>query len=113
LGTINRRFQSHLPRYQATVRVAPDVFMRMRYAGRFARIEQVGEPEADGWRTIAMRFQFEAEAVEYVLSFGTQIEAVEPPDLRDKVIAAAESVIDYYRRRPGAAMSARNDSGCS
>lgn len=106
-------FKAHLPGYQATVRVAPDVFMRMRYAGRFARIEQVGEPEADGWRTIAMRFQFEAEAVEYVLSFGTQIEAIEPPDLRDKVIAAAASVIDYYRRRPSAAMSAGSDSGRS
>jgi len=106
-------FKANLPRYQATVRVAPDVFMRMRYAGRFARIEQVGEPEADGWRTIAMRFQFEAEAVEYVLSFGTQIEAIEPPDLRDKVIAAAESVIDYYRRRPPIAMSARSDPRCS
>jgi predicted DNA-binding transcriptional regulator YafY len=106
-------FKAHLPRYQATVRVAPDVFLRMRYAGRFARIEQVGEPEADGWRTVAMRFQFEAEAIEYVLSFGTQIEAIEPPGLRDKVIAAAESVLDYYRKRPSATIIARSDSGRS
>lgn len=105
------KFKAHLPRYQATVRVAPEVFPRLRYAGRFARLEQVGEPEADGWRTIAMRFQFEAEAVEYVLSFGTRIEIVEPIDLREKVIAAAESVIDFYKKRPSAAMRAGSDSG--
>ena len=43
-----------------------------------------------------MRFQFEEEATEYVLSFGPRIEVVEPLSLRGKVIEMAESVIAFY-----------------
>jgi predicted DNA-binding transcriptional regulator YafY len=47
-----------------------------------------------------MRFQFEEEAAEYVLSFGARIEVVEPHSLREKVIEMAESVIAFYSETP-------------
>ncbi|HXI92968.1 MAG TPA: WYL domain-containing protein, partial [Blastocatellia bacterium] len=37
-------FKAQLPRYQATVRAHPDVFPRMSFAGRFARIEHAEPP---------------------------------------------------------------------
>lgn len=44
-----------------------------------------------------MRFQFEEDAAEYILSYGTQVEVVEP--LRDKVIQLAERVVAFYQQR--------------
>jgi predicted DNA-binding transcriptional regulator YafY len=98
-------FKAKLPRYQAIVRVHPDIFPLMRYAGRFARIEQVSEPDAEGWLTVSLRFDVEEMACEYVLSFGSRIEVLQPKLLGEKVVAAAESVIAFYRKRA----SERND----
>ena len=43
-----------------------------------------------------MRFDVEEMACEYALSFGAKMEVLEPETLREKVIAAAKSVIDFY-----------------
>ena len=91
------KFKSSLPRFSTTVRVSPAVFPRLGFAGRFARVERVGPPDTDGWVTARLRFDVEEMAVEYVLSFGPQIEVLEPDSLRDKVIKMAESVITFYK----------------
>ena len=77
-------FKANLPQYQATVRVHPEIFPVMRYAGRFARIGQVSEPDAEGWLTVSLRFDVEEMACEYVLSFGSRIEVLEPKTLGEK-----------------------------
>lgn len=92
--------KASVPRYHATVRVHPEILPRMRHALRFARIETMGEPEKDGWTTVEIRFQFEEDAVEYVLSFGPRIEAVAPPELRERVAWMAAEVSGLYKRNP-------------
>jgi len=92
-------FKANLPRYQATVRVHPEVFPRMSLAGRFARIEHVAEPDADGWSKVSMRFDVEEMACEYALGFGSNLEVLEPETLRQKVVSAAESVIAFYAQQ--------------
>jgi predicted DNA-binding transcriptional regulator YafY len=94
-------FKAQLPRYQATVRAHPDVFPRMSFAGRFARIEHADPPDSDGWIRVAMRFDVEEMACEYALSFGSKMEVVEPASLLEKVINAAKSVIAFYAERAG------------
>ncbi|HJQ26776.1 MAG TPA: YafY family protein [Blastocatellia bacterium] len=89
-------FKANLPRYQARLRVAPEVLPRLGFAGRFARIEHTGQPEADGWSEVHVRFDVEEMAIEYALSFGPQVEVLAPAALRDKVIAMARRVIDFY-----------------
>ncbi|MBC7929015.1 MAG: YafY family transcriptional regulator [Rubrivivax sp.] len=96
-------FKMSLPRYRATLRVRRTILPRLRYAGRFARVERVGEPDMDGWVEVSMRFQFEAEACEYALSFGSQVEVVEPVELRGKVVEMAEGVIAFYAQRAAGA----------
>jgi predicted DNA-binding transcriptional regulator YafY len=88
--------KASMPRYHATVRVHPEIVPRLRYALRFARVETMGEPEEDGWTTVEIRFQFEEEAVEYVLSFGPRIQAVAPPELRGRVARTAREVVAFY-----------------
>lgn len=88
-----------MPRYHATVRVHPGVLPRLRYALRFARVEKMGEPGKDGWTAVEIRFQFEEEAAEYVLSFGSGIEVLEPPELRERVGRMAAEVAASYGER--------------
>jgi predicted DNA-binding transcriptional regulator YafY len=90
------QFRAHLPAYRARVRVRQEILARMPYAGRFARIEETGEPDAGGWVEVALRFDAEEIACEYALGFGTQLEVLEPLALREKVIAAARGVVSFY-----------------
>lgn len=93
------QFREHLPRYQAQVRVRPDILVRMPYAGRFCRIEHVGQTDAEGWVHVSLRFDIEEMACEYALSFGPQLEVLKPPPLREKVVAAAKATIEFYERQ--------------
>ena len=91
-------FKENLPQYRARLRVAPGVLPRLRFAGRFARIERTGEADANGWPEVTVRFDVEEMAVEYALSFGSQVEVLEPEALREKVIEMAKSVVEFYQR---------------
>jgi predicted DNA-binding transcriptional regulator YafY len=93
------KFRAHLGQYRMVARVRREIVPRLRYAGRFARVEQTGEPDADGWVKVALRFDVEEMACEYALSFGTQLEVLEPAALREKVRAAAEGVVAFYAQR--------------
>jgi len=62
----------------------------------FRRIERTGEPDAEGWVEVALRFDVEEMACEYALGFGTQLEVLEPASLREKVLAAAQNVVAFY-----------------
>lgn len=90
------QFRAHLPSYRATVRVRPEIIVRLPYAGRFARVEQIGSTDEEGWTRVSLRFDVEEMACEYVLSFGTQLEVLEPPALREKVFSMAQSVVAFY-----------------
>ena len=46
---------------------------------------------------VRMRFDAEDEAIQFALSFGGQIEAIDPPELRAKVLAGAEAILARYR----------------
>jgi predicted DNA-binding transcriptional regulator YafY len=92
-------FKANLPRYPVTVLAAPDILERMRTSGRYARVEEVEEAEdADGWLKVHILFEVAWEACEYVLSFGPQLEVVEPPALRERVIRLAERTVTLYAR---------------
>ena len=90
-------FVANLPRYPVTVRITPGVLEQIYHAGRYARIEHSEPPDADGWITLRLLFEMEEAACGYLLSFGTQVEIVEPQALREKVIQLAESIVAFYQ----------------
>jgi len=88
-------FRSKLPRYYATFRASPEVMRWVRYRGW--RLEEE-TADADGQSVrVRLRFDSEEEALQFALSFGGQIEALDPPELRVKVRAAAEAIVERYR----------------
>ncbi len=92
------QFKANLGGYRVRARARREVVPRLRYAGRFARVESAGEPDAEGWAEVVLRFDVEEMAVEYALSFGAKLEVVEPESLREKVVEAARSVVSFYAR---------------
>jgi predicted DNA-binding transcriptional regulator YafY len=88
-----REFREHLPRYYATFLVEPSVLRWVRYRGW--RLE---EEVAQGERVrIRLRFDAEEEGLQFGLSFGADIEVIEPAQLRDKVRAEAERLVRSYK----------------
>lgn len=91
-------FKANLPRYPATVRADPAIVPRMRQESHYTRLQRVGPPEADGWVTVDILFEEEHSAREYVLSFGPQMEVLEPAALREQVLQAAQDIVARYTR---------------
>lgn len=92
------RFEAALPRYPATLRVAPQVVPRIRHSWRYARIEHEDPPDEEGWIRLQVLCETEYEARAYILSSGTAIEVLDPPELREAVIAQARRVIEFQQR---------------
>src|SRR5262249_7070790 len=104
-------FKARLPRYPAVLRVDQAILPRMRAEGRYARIEREDPPDAAGCVRLEMLFEEEHNACEYVLSYGAQIEVIEPAALRELVACAAEQIVALYARRaPAAANRAERES---
>jgi predicted DNA-binding transcriptional regulator YafY len=94
-------FRANLPRYPATLRADPAALPALRAPGRYARVEHVAGPDSDGWLRVAMLFEEEHNACEYVLSFGPRIEVLAPQSLRDLVQHAAQGIAALYARGCG------------
>jgi predicted DNA-binding transcriptional regulator YafY len=90
-------FKSSLPNYNASFRVAPEIFPFLRLAGRFARVSNSYETEPGGWIRISVGFDVEEMACQYALAFGSKLEVIEPASLREKVIEAAREVVEFYK----------------
>ena len=97
--TSTTKFKSAPPNYVAQFRVAPDVFPRLRFAGRFARVGDTVDTDLNGWIVVNVGFDVEEIACEFALGFGAKLEVIEPRSLREKVIAAAKQVIEFYSDR--------------
>ena len=70
----------------------------MHSEGRYARIEREEPPDDTGWVRLEMLFEEQQSACEYVLSYATGMEVIDPPALRELVIRAAEGIVAMYGR---------------
>src|SRR6185295_13460677 len=91
--------QSSPPKYLASFWVSPLVVLRLSFAGRFARVQETDETDARGWRKVNVGFDVEEMACEYAVSFGPNLEVIEPLTLREKVIAMTKATLEFYADR--------------
>jgi predicted DNA-binding transcriptional regulator YafY len=89
-------FRAHLPRYYATFLVAPSVMRWARYRGW--RLDE--ETPQGNLIRIRLRFDVEEEGLQFALSFGADVEVLEPVELRAKVVAAAQQIVAAYAPDP-------------
>jgi predicted DNA-binding transcriptional regulator YafY len=90
-------FKANVPNYLASFWVSPEVWQRLWFAGRFARVTETEEVDSRGWRKAVVGFDVEEMACEYAVSFGPYLEVIEPASLREKVITMAQATLDFYR----------------
>ena len=67
---------------------------------RWARYRgwRLEEQREEGSRVrIRVRFDAEEEGLQFAVSFGADVEVIEPVELRDKVVNAARAVIERYK----------------
>jgi predicted DNA-binding transcriptional regulator YafY len=88
-------FREALPRFYAAFRVNPSVMRWIRYRGW--RLEEEVQ-EGDCVR-VRLRFDAEEEALQFALSFGADLEVIEPPELQSKVLARAEAILGRAGRQ--------------
>lgn len=101
-------FVAQTRRYQATVRVRPDVFPLLR--------QVLGLPtdfptaaESDGWLRVGLSFDSLEAARFHILGFGAAAEAVAPTELREAVRQEVEAVLRRYTSGDGAMDTANTD----
>ena len=86
-------FRAALPSFTATIRYAAAAMPRVRLGWRFARVEAEDPPDAEGWTTCRIRADSVEVAVECALGLGPDAEVVDPPELAERVRAAAAAVV--------------------
>jgi predicted DNA-binding transcriptional regulator YafY len=82
-------FREKLPRFYAIFAAKPSVMRWIRYRGW--RLEE--ETQEGGRVRVKLRFDIEDEAIQFALSFGGDVEVIDPPGLRDKVLAGARAIL--------------------
>jgi predicted DNA-binding transcriptional regulator YafY len=85
-------FREKLPQYHAVFLAKPSVMRWIRYRGW--RLEEE-TPEGSLVR-VRVRFDAEVEALQFALSFGADVEVVEPVALRAQVRDAAMGTVQLY-----------------
>jgi len=73
--------------------------LRLSFAGRFARVMETDETDERGWKKVNVGFDVEEMACEYAVSFGPNVEVIEPDTLREKVIAMTKATLEFYANR--------------
>jgi len=89
-------FKRNVPNYVAKFWVSPSVWPRLSFAGRFARVTETDETDERGWRKAVIGFDVEEMACEYAVSFGPNLEVIEPLSLREKVISLVQATLKFY-----------------
>jgi predicted DNA-binding transcriptional regulator YafY len=92
-------FKANLPRYYATMRAGPDVLRALHYGVRFGAVESAGPADDRGWALLDLRFDAQSAACQFALSWGSQIEVLDPPALREQVLESARSILEKHSAR--------------
>jgi predicted DNA-binding transcriptional regulator YafY len=80
------RFKERLPRYAVVIRAAAPIVEWLRRMIRFGGIDEVSDDR------VRLHFDSEEVAKAVLLGVGDQIEILEPPSLRESIVATARRI---------------------
>ncbi len=101
-STWSQDFETLLPPYPVTIRVSPTFVPTLPLIlGEEVHsfLDRAGQPDAEGWITLTIPFSSFENACRNILGFGTQVEVLEPQELRQAVIHIASGIVEFYRER--------------
>ena len=59
-------------------------------------LDTAGDVDADGWRETTIRVESQGMAIHELLRFGSNLEVLEPTELRDAMAAQAAEMVERY-----------------
>jgi predicted DNA-binding transcriptional regulator YafY len=92
-------YERDTPRVEVVLRLARNRMPRLRdVIGErpFETIEQLDEPDPDGWLRVRLRLDWPLEAATQILAVGPGCELLEPDDLRQRVALEAHRLAELY-----------------
>jgi predicted DNA-binding transcriptional regulator YafY len=87
-------FKANLPQYPALIKLKPQAFSRMQKE-RFVTVQEIRSSD-EVWMTLEVNFQTLETACQSVLSYGAELEVLEPSALRNKVHEDASAIARLY-----------------
>jgi predicted DNA-binding transcriptional regulator YafY len=96
-------YERDAPRAEVTIRVHPSRIERlMDLFGRQAvdAAERMDGPDPDGWLRLRLRLDWPSEVPAMLLGVGSQLEVLDPPQIREHVAATARAVAARYGPPP-------------
>jgi len=94
-----RRLRASLPHFEALLRLEPGAAREMKMWHMASEVPSpaTGHRRRDTWITLRVQFTDENEARFIVLGMGSRVEVIEPPTLRDRVVAEATALLQLAR----------------
>ena len=89
-------YEREVPRLDVTIRVDPahlDELADHVGEGSVAAAERLDEPDPDGWTRLRLRMTYPNEAPARLMGLGSHLEVLDPPAVRQRVVALARDVL--------------------
>ena len=93
-------YERDVPTVEVTVRVPPDREWRIGDVfgkAALAAAERLDEPDPEGWARLRLTLSWPEEVPGKLLSIGSSLEVLGPPEIRDRVLATAIRIVERYR----------------
>ncbi|WP_447003300.1 helix-turn-helix transcriptional regulator [Saccharothrix isguenensis] len=95
----SERFEERMYPVRVTVRLTPDGLRGARVLLSLAAARELEDVEPEGeWTTVRVPVESVDHALVDLLKLGPEVEVVEPPELRERVIARLAAMTAVYRR---------------
>jgi predicted DNA-binding transcriptional regulator YafY len=100
----SERFETGVYTGKAVIRFSPEAWRRLPHlvlpATARAAEENAGPPGHDGWVQTVIPIESIKHAHVEVLKFGAEVEVLEPPELRERVMESARGLVRLYEAGP-------------
>ena len=87
------------PRLQVRLAASPQalaVFPEVFGPAVRSALEAAAPPGEDGWRVVTLSFEHELAAAHRLAGFGDQVEVLDPPSVRARLLAMAREILGRY-----------------
>ena len=96
-------YERDAPRVDVTMRVREDRLWRLRDVVGSQVVDaatRIDEPDPEGWIRFRVRLDWPDEVPAQLLSVGSNIEVLDPPEIRDGLIRIARWIVERYEPAP-------------
>ncbi|MFL5680137.1 MAG: helix-turn-helix transcriptional regulator [Chloroflexota bacterium] len=96
-------YERDAPRVDVTVRIRPDRLDRLAAAVGSRAVddaERLPDADPEGWLRLRLRLDWPPEVPGHLLSVGADLEVIDPPETRDRLVELARRVVARYAASP-------------